>query len=88
MKLDSDTLQKIKEPILRAELAIAEIMAQYKVTRRQCNEAMYILGVNPSQREAEVRYNKSKAEALIDEMCRRLFTNPIKDDYRFELSEQ
>ena len=32
--------------------------------------------------------NKSKAEALIDEMCRRLLTNPTKDDYRFELSEQ
>ena len=30
---------------------------------------------------------KEKAEALIDEMCRRLLTNPIKDDYRHELSE-
>ena len=29
-----------------------------------------------------------KAEALIDEMCRRLLTNPTKDDYRYELSEQ
>jgi phosphoribosylformylglycinamidine synthase len=31
--------------------------------------------------------NKKKAEWLIDEMCRRLLTNPTKDDYRFELSE-
>jgi phosphoribosylformylglycinamidine synthase len=31
--------------------------------------------------------DKLKAEALIDEMCRRLLTNPTKDDYRFELSE-
>jgi phosphoribosylformylglycinamidine (FGAM) synthase PurS component len=30
---------------------------------------------------------KEKAEALIDEMCRRLLTNPIKDNYRHELSE-
>ncbi len=30
---------------------------------------------------------KEKAEVLIDEMCRRLLTNPIKDDYRHELSE-
>ena len=29
----------------------------------------------------------AKAEALIDEMCRRLLTNPTKDDYRYELSE-
>lgn len=31
--------------------------------------------------------NKTKAEELIEEMCRRLLTNPTKDDYRFELSE-
>ena len=30
---------------------------------------------------------KEKAEVLIDEMCRRLLTNPIKDDFRHELSE-
>ena len=29
-----------------------------------------------------------KAEELIDEMCRRLLTNPTKDDYRYELSEE
>jgi phosphoribosylformylglycinamidine synthase len=27
------------------------------------------------------------AERLIDEMCRRLLTNPTKDDYRFEIRE-
>ncbi len=29
----------------------------------------------------------AQAEKLIDEMCRRLLTNPTKDDYRFEISE-
>jgi phosphoribosylformylglycinamidine (FGAM) synthase PurS component len=29
-----------------------------------------------------------KAERLLDEMCRRLLTNPTKDDYRFEISEK
>jgi phosphoribosylformylglycinamidine (FGAM) synthase PurS component len=24
----------------------------------------------------------------MDEMCRRLLTNPTKDDYRFEISEE
>jgi phosphoribosylformylglycinamidine synthase len=32
--------------------------------------------------------DKKKAERLIDEMCRRLLTNPTKDNYRYELSEQ
>ena len=31
---------------------------------------------------------KRKAKALVDEMCRRLLTNPTKDDYRFEISEE
>ena len=30
----------------------------------------------------------AQAEKLIDEMCRRLLTNPTKDDYHFEISEQ
>jgi phosphoribosylformylglycinamidine synthase len=29
--------------------------------------------------------DKSNAELLIDEMCRRLLTNPTKDDYRHEI---
>lgn len=28
-----------------------------------------------------------EAEAAVDEMCRRLLTNPTKDDYKFEISE-
>jgi phosphoribosylformylglycinamidine synthase len=31
--------------------------------------------------------NRKDAEAVVDEMCRRLLTNPTKDDYRFELRE-
>lgn len=34
--------------------------------------------------EAETR---EEAEAAVDEMCRRLLTNPTKDDYRFEIRE-
>jgi phosphoribosylformylglycinamidine synthase PurS subunit len=32
--------------------------------------------------------DRRKADALVDEMCRRLLTNPTKDDYRFEISEE
>ena len=31
--------------------------------------------------------DRVKAEKLLDEMCRRLLTNPTKDDYHFEISE-
>lgn len=34
--------------------------------------------------EAESR---EEAEKLVDEMCRRLLTNPTKDDYRFKIRE-
>jgi phosphoribosylformylglycinamidine synthase len=43
-----------------------------------------------SSKAYEVSYeatNRQEAEKLIDEMCRRLLTNPTKDDYRFEISE-
>lgn len=32
--------------------------------------------------------NIETAELVIDEMCRRLLTNPTKDDYRFQISEE
>ena len=31
--------------------------------------------------------NREEAERLVDEMSRRLLTNPTKDDYRYELRE-
>ena len=31
--------------------------------------------------------DRTRAEKLLNEMCRRLLTNPTKDDYHFEISE-
>ncbi len=31
--------------------------------------------------------NLTKAKKLVDEMCRRLLANPVKDNYRFEIEE-
>jgi len=31
--------------------------------------------------------NKGEAKKLVDEMCRRLLANPVKDNYRFEIEE-
>ena len=43
-----------------------------------------------STKAYEVSYeapDRAAAERLVDEMCRRLLTNPTKDDYRFEIRE-
>ena len=43
-----------------------------------------------STKAYEVTYeaeNTKDADKLIDEMCRRLLTNPTKDDYTFEIRE-
>ncbi|KYH40771.1 MAG: phosphoribosylformylglycinamidine synthase [Candidatus Bathyarchaeota archaeon B26-2] len=29
-----------------------------------------------------------EAESLVDEMCRRLLANPVKDDYKFKVEEK
>ena len=31
--------------------------------------------------------SREEAERTLDEMCRRLLTNPTKDDYRFQIRE-
>jgi phosphoribosylformylglycinamidine synthase PurS subunit len=31
--------------------------------------------------------SREEAEAALEEMCRRLLTNPTKDDYSFDISE-
>jgi phosphoribosylformylglycinamidine synthase PurS subunit len=58
-------------------------------------EALRGLGYNvetvKSSKAYEVYFNAfdiNMAESLIDEMCRRLLTNPTKDDFRYELSGQ
>lgn len=57
-------------------------------------EALRGLGYNVSDVRSSKAYevifdatNKEKAETLLDEMCKRLLTNPIKDNYHFEISE-
>ncbi len=50
----------------------------YKVTEVRSSKA-YEVALEAGSRE--------EAEAKVDEMCRRLLTNPTKDDYSFELSE-
>lgn len=51
----------------------------YRVTDVRASKA-YEVTLEAETREA--------AEAAMDEMCRRLLTNPTKDDYRFQLREE
>lgn len=51
----------------------------YKVTGVRSSKA-YEISLESVSRE--------EAEAAVEEMCRRLLTNPTKDDYRFELREE
>ena len=51
----------------------------YKVTGVRSSKAYEISLESVSREEAEV---------AVEEMCRRLLTNPTKDDYRFELREE
>lgn len=51
----------------------------YKVTGVRSSKAYEISLESDSREEAEV---------AVEEMCRRLLTNPTKDDYRFELREE
>jgi len=53
------------------------------------------LGYNVSEVRASKAYDvtleadtREAAEAMVDEMCRRLLTNPTKDDYRFDVREE
>ena len=50
----------------------------YDVTQVRSSKA-YEVSFEAESREA--------AEATLDEMCRRLLTNPTKDDFSFELRE-
>lgn len=50
----------------------------YKVTEVRSSKAYEVT------LEAE---SKEEAEEMVDEMCRRLLTNPTKDDYSFEIRE-
>lgn len=51
----------------------------YKVTKVRSSKA-YEISFEADSRE--------EAESVLDEMCRRLLTNPTKDDFSFELRER
>jgi len=61
-----------------------------ETTRQSLLELKYpIKSVGVSKVYEIVLEAKSLAEAkrLVDEMCRRLLANPVKDNYRFEIEE-
>jgi phosphoribosylformylglycinamidine synthase len=58
-------------------------------------KALQGLGYNVSNVRTSKAYeinfedeNREKAKSTVDEICRRLLSNPTKDDYWFELKEE
>jgi phosphoribosylformylglycinamidine synthase len=61
-----------------------------ETTKQSLSELNYAVhSVNVSKVYEILLDAKSLAEAKkqVDEMCRRLLTNPVKDNYRFEIEE-
>jgi phosphoribosylformylglycinamidine synthase len=61
-----------------------------ETTKQSLSELNYALhSVNVSKVYEIVLEAKSLAEAKkqVDEMCKRLLANPVKDNYRFEIEE-
>jgi len=61
-----------------------------ETTKQALSELRYpVNSVGVSKVYQIVLEAKSLAEAkrLVDEMCRRLLANPVKDNYRFEIEE-
>jgi phosphoribosylformylglycinamidine synthase len=51
----------------------------------------YKVASTRSSKAYEISYeaeDQENAERLIEEMCKRLLTNPTKDDYRYEISAE
>lgn len=54
---------------------------------RELNYPVKAVNVNKIYIVSAEANSATKAEKMIDEMCRRLLANPTKDDYTFELRE-
>ena len=61
-----------------------------ETTRRSLEELNYSVksvGVSKVYEILLEARNKGEAKKIVDEMCKRLLANPVKDNYRFEIEE-
>ena len=61
-----------------------------ETTKQSLEELNYSVKSVSVSKVYEVRLearNKAEARKLVDEMCRRLLANPVKDNYSFEIEE-
>jgi phosphoribosylformylglycinamidine synthase PurS subunit len=61
-----------------------------ETTRRSLEELNYSVssvGVSKVYEILLEARSKGETKKLIDEMCKRLLANPVKDNYRFEIEE-
>jgi phosphoribosylformylglycinamidine synthase len=61
-----------------------------ETTRQSLEELNYTVKSVGVSKVYEIRLearNKDEAKKLVDEMCKRLLSNPVKDNYYFEIEE-
>jgi phosphoribosylformylglycinamidine synthase len=61
-----------------------------ETTRRSLEELNYSVKSVGMSKVYEILLearNKGEAKKIVDEMCKRLLANPVKDNYRFEIEE-
>jgi len=61
-----------------------------ETTRQSLEELNYIVksvGVSKVYEILLEARNKEEARKIVEEMCKRLLANPVKDNYRFEIEE-
>jgi len=61
-----------------------------ETTRQSLAELNYKVSKVGISKVYEIEFdaaNQSEAKKTVDEMCKRLLANPVKDSYRFEIEE-
>lgn len=62
-----------------------------ETVRRALLDLGYTVSRVGASRVYEIRFSASspeQAKKMVDEMCRRLLSNPVKDEYTFEITEE
>lgn len=62
-----------------------------ETVRRALSDLGYTVSQVGTSRIYEIRFSAPSADdarRIAEEMCRRLLSNPVKDDYSFEISEE
>jgi phosphoribosylformylglycinamidine synthase len=93
-KIDKYLYKRIRCMRFRArievKLKLGHSDPEGETTRQSLEELNYPVKSVSVSKVYEVQFeagNKGEAKKLVDEMCKRLLANPVKDNYRFDIEE-